>query len=89
MYIYNILWVCIYTYIYIYIFIPFIVIKSCPTFCDAMDYSLPGFSVHGISMQEYWSELPFPSPGYLPNPGMEPRSPALQAGSLPLATPEV
>ena len=31
----------------------------------------------GFSMQEYWSELPFPSPGYLPNPGMEPRSPAL------------
>ena len=34
--------------------------------------------------QEYWSGLPFPSPGNLPNPGMEPASPALQAGSLPL-----
>ena len=33
--------------------------------------------------QEYWSELPFPSPGDLPNPGMEPGSPALQAESLP------
>ena len=44
----NILWVCIYTYISIYIFIPFIVIKSCPTLCDAMDCSLRGFSVHGI-----------------------------------------
>ena len=32
--------------------------------------------------QEYWSELPFPSPGDLPNPGMEPGSPALQADSL-------
>ena len=30
-----------------------------------------------------WSELPFPSPGDLPNPGMEPRSPALQADSSP------
>ena len=32
--------------------------------------------------QEYWSGLPFPSPGELPNPGIEPGSPALQAGSL-------
>ena len=33
--------------------------------------------------QEYQRELPFPSPGYFPNPGMEPRSPTLQADSLP------
>ena len=33
--------------------------------------------------QEYWSGLPFPSPGDLPNPGIEPRSTALQADSLP------
>ena len=31
----------------------------------------------GFSRQEYWSELPFPSPGDLPDPGIEPRSPAL------------
>jgi len=37
----------------------------------------------GFSRQECWSELPFPSPGDLPNPGIEPRSPALQADSLP------
>ena len=37
----------------------------------------------GLSRQEYWSGLPFPSPGDLPNPGMEPRSPALQGDSLP------
>ena len=37
----------------------------------------------GFSRQEYWSGLPFPSPGDLPNPGIEPRSPALQADSLP------
>ena len=36
-----------------------------------------------FSRQEYWSELPFPSPGDLPNPGIEPRSPALQADALP------
>ena len=35
-----------------------------------------------FSRQEYWSGLPFPSPGDLPNPGIEPRSPALQADSL-------
>ena len=35
-----------------------------------------------FSRQEYWSGLPFPSPGDLPDPGIESRSPALQAGSL-------
>lgn len=41
----------------------------------------------GFSRQEYWSRLPFPSPGDLPNPGIEPRSPALQADSLPSELP--
>ena len=36
----------------------------------------------GFSRQEYWSGLPFPSPGRLPDPGIEPESPALQADSL-------
>ena len=36
----------------------------------------------GFSRQEYWSGFPFPSPGYLPNPGIEPGSPTLQADSL-------
>ena len=36
----------------------------------------------GFSRQEYWSGLPFPSPGDLSNPGIEPRSPALQADAL-------
>ena len=36
----------------------------------------------GFSRQEYWSGLPFPSPGDLPDPGIEPRSPALQADAL-------
>ena len=35
----------------------------------------------GFSRQEYWSALPFPTPGDLPNPGMEPGSPVLQADS--------
>ena len=37
----------------------------------------------GFSRQEYWSGLVFPSPGDPPDPGTEPRSPALQANSLP------
>ena len=36
-----------------------------------------------FSKQEYWSGLPFPSPGYLPHPGIKPESPTLQADSLP------
>ena len=42
----------------------------------------------GFSRQEYWSGLSFPSPGDLPNPGIEPRSPALQADTLPSNPPE-
>ena len=41
----------------------------------------------GFSRQEYWSGLPFPSPGDLPDPGIEPRSPALQADDLPSEPP--
>ena len=47
-----------------------------------MDSSPPGSSVRGISQAGILSRLPFPSPGDRPNPGTEPRSPALQAGSL-------
>ena len=36
-----------------------------------------------FSIQGYWSVLPFPSPGDLPNPGIKPRPPTLQVGSLP------
>ena len=39
----------------------------------------------GFSRQEYWSGLPFPSPGDLPDPGIKPESPVLQADSLPLS----
>ena len=41
----------------------------------------------GFSRQEYCSGLPFPSPGDLPDPGIEPRSPALQADALPSEPP--
>ena len=41
----------------------------------------------GFSRQEYWSGLPFPSPGDLPDPGIEPRSPTLQVDALPAEPP--
>ena len=41
----------------------------------------------GFSRQEYWSGLPFPSPGDLPNPGIETSSPTLQADTLPSEPP--
>ena len=47
---------------------------SCVWLCDTMDSSPPGSSVHGILQAEYWSGLPCPLPGDLPNPGIEPTS---------------
>ena len=41
----------------------------------------------GFSRQEYWSGMPFPSPGDLPNPGIKPRSPAVQADAVPSEPP--
>ena len=51
--------------------------------CDPMDGRLPDSSLHGIFQVKYWSGLAFPSPGDLPNTGIEPGSPALQADDLP------
>ena len=48
-----------------------------------MDCRLTGSFSMGFPRQEYWSGLPFPSPGDLPDPGIKPWSPALQADSLP------
>ena len=61
----------------------YLVAQSCPTLCKPMNCSPPGSSVHGDSpRQEYWSGLPCPPPGDLPNPGVEPRSPGLHVDSL-------
>ena len=55
------------------------VAQSCSTLCDLMDYT-----VHGILQARRLEWVAFlPSPGDLPNTGIEPRSPALQADSLP------
>ena len=59
-----------------------LVTQSCPTLCDPMNCSLPGSSVHGILQVRIWSRVLFPSPVDLPDPGIEPRSPALQVDSL-------
>ena len=62
--------------------------------CSVMSNSLQPITVAyqapqsmEFSRQEYWSGLPFPSPGDLPNPGIEPRSPTLQADALPSEQP--
>ena len=52
--------------------------------CTVAYQALPSM---GFSRQEYWSGLPFPSPGDLPDPGIESRSPALQADALPSEPP--
>ena len=50
--------------------------QSHSTLCDPMDCSLLGSPIE-FSRQEYWTGLPFPSPGDLPDPGIKPSSPAL------------
>jgi len=52
--------------------------QLCPTLCDLMDYT-----GHGILQARILEWVAFPSPGDLHNPGIEPRSPTLQADSLP------
>ena len=67
-------------------------VQSCPTLRDPRDCSLPGSTVHRILQPSgfaigFWSELPFPSPENLRDPGIKPvfpSSPALQVDSLPL-----
>ena len=55
-----------------------LVSQSCSTLCHPMHCSPPDFLSMEFSRQEYWSRLPFPPPGDLLDPGIEPRSPTLQ-----------
>ena len=64
-----------------------LVAQSCPPFCDPMDCSQPGSSVHEIFQARILEYPVFPSPGDLPNPGIELGSPALQADPLPSEPP--
>ena len=56
----------------------------CPTLASPWTVARQTPLSMGFSRQEYWSGLPFPSPGDLPDSGIEPRSPASQADSLPI-----
>ena len=61
------------------------VVQSCPTLYHPVDSSLPGSSAMKLFRQEYWSGLPIPTPGDLPEPGTESASlasPALAGGFL-------
>ena len=58
------------------------VTQSCPTLCDPMDCNLQGSSIHGIFQARVLEWVAFPSPGDLPDPGIEPRSPSLQAAAF-------
>ena len=60
-----------------------LVAKSCPTLATPWTVACQAPLSMRFSRQEYWSELLFPSPGGLPDPGIEPTSPALQADSFP------
>ena len=65
-------------------------LQSCPTLCNLWIVALQIPLSMGFSRQGYWSKLPCPPPGDLPDPGIEPTSlmsPALQAGSLPTEPP--
>ena len=56
------------------------VTQLCLTLCDPWTIACQAPLSMAFSRQEYWSGLPFPSPGHLPEPGIEPASPALAAG---------
>ena len=62
-------------------------LQSCLTLCNPIGYSLQAPLSMEFFRQEYWSGLPFPSPGDLPNPGVKLRSPVLQADTLPSEPP--
>ena len=66
---------------------PWTVAHFCPALCDPWSVAHQAPPSMGFSRQEYWSGLPFPSPGDLPNPGIELRSPTLQADALTSAPP--
>ena len=63
------------------------VAQSCPTLCDYMDCSLPGYSIHGIFQARILEWIAIPSPGDLPNPGIKLGFLALQEDALPSEPP--
>ena len=74
------------TYYLVVVVVVLVVVKvtqSCPTLATPWTVAHKVLLSTGFSRQEYWSGLPFPSPGDLPDPGIESMSPSLQADSLP------
>ena len=74
---------CICTYLAMKVLVP----QLCPSLCNPWIVALQDPPSMEFSRQEYWSRLPFASQGNLPNPGIEPSSPELQAQSLPTEPP--
>ena len=64
-----------------------LIAQTCPTLATLWTIVHQASLSMGFSRQEYWSGLPSPSPVDLPNPGIKPRCPALQADSLPSKPP--
>ena len=62
-----------------------LVAKSCPTLATPWTVARQPLLSMGFPRQEYWTKLPFPSPGDFPDPGIKPTSPALAGG---FCTPE-
>ena len=65
-----------------------LVAQLCPTLCNSMDCICQASLSMEFSRPKYWSGFLFPTPGDLPDPGIEPGSPALQSNSLPTESPE-
>ena len=88
----NIYYIFVYTYLYIlYICIIGMVkvklLSRVQLFASSWTVAYQAPQSMDFSRQEYWSGLPFPSPGDLPNPGIQPGSPSLQADALPSEPP--
>ena len=69
----------IYGYVAVCVCVCVLVAQSCPTLCDPMDCSPQTPSTTEFSRQEYWSGLPFCSPGELPDPRIKSTSPVWKA----------
>ena len=64
-----------------------LIAQTCPTLATLWTIVHQASLSMEFSQQEYWTGLPFPAPGDVPNPGVGPGSPALQADSLPSKPP--
>ena len=66
-----------------------LVAKPCQSFCNPTHCSCQAILSMEFPRQDYWSRLPFPSPGDLPHPGIEPPSPVLEGGFFTVEPPTV